>query len=131
VIAARSLLIAQGLADPRAADLAEMSLMGTEKAEAMTASAEALADHAGAMGERLAKATADETRLATLAARAVAQARTPAEAAQAQMQYAMGWWGRAGAQWLALNDEIARAQADALAPIHKAATANAKRLRKG
>jgi hypothetical protein len=60
----------------------------------------------------------------------IAGARTPAEAAQAQFRYALGWWSRAAGQALTLNAELTQAQTDALTPIHKTAVANAKRLRK-
>ena len=59
----------------------------------------------------------------------MSQARTPAQAAEAQFSYAMGWWSRAAAQAITLNGELLKAQAEAMAPIHKTVTANAKRLR--
>ena len=71
-----------------------------------------------------------ETGHAAAAAADVMAAATPIEAAEVQMRYALGWWGRAGAQWLALNADMSRAQAAAVAPIHAAAVANARRLRK-
>ncbi|MBD3837403.1 MAG: phasin [Brevundimonas sp.] len=130
VIAARTAILADGLADPLSADLTEISLMGSEKAEALAASAGALASHAGATGGRWAEAALVEGRHAARAAADVMAAATPAEAAQAQMRYALGWWGRAGAQWLALGADMERAQSAAVAPIHAAATANARRLGK-
>jgi hypothetical protein len=130
VIAARTTLMAQGLTDPRGQDMVELSLMSSEKAEAMAASAGALATNAGAMGERLGQVALDEGSRAMQAAMEMAQARSPVEAAQAQFRYAMGWWGRATSQTLTLNRELAKAQLEAIAPIHKTATANAKRLRK-
>jgi hypothetical protein len=42
----------------------------------------------------------------------------------------MGWWSRAARQALTLNDALLTAQAEAVAPIHQTATANARRLRK-
>ena len=60
----------------------------------------------------------------------IAGARTPAEAAQAQLRYALGWWTRAAGQAQTLTAELTQAQTDALTPIHKTAVANAKRLRK-
>lgn len=130
VIAARTAMMANGLADPLGVDMVEMSLMGTEKAEALAASAGALAGHAGVAGQRLTQAVMAETGYAATATAAVMAAATPVEAAGAQMRYALGWWGRANAQWLALNADLTRAQAAAVAPIHAAATANARRLKK-
>jgi hypothetical protein len=122
--------MAQGLTDPKGQDMVELSLMSSEKTEALAASAGALAASAGAVGERLGQAALDETARAMRAATEISQARTPAEAAQAQIRYALGWWSRAAGQALTLNAEMTQAQTDALAPIHKTAVANAKRLRK-
>lgn len=104
--------------------------MSSEKAEALSASGLILADHAARLGDDLAKAAVDETRLALGVAQATSLSLDPARAAQAQFDYAVGWWGRAGARWLSMNAALTQAQADAIAPIHKAATANARRLRK-
>ena len=130
VIAARTTILANGLANPLGADVVEMSLMGTEKAEALAASAGALAGHAGVAGQRLTRAALTEGEHAAQAAADMLAAGSPVEAAGAQMRYALGWWGRANAQWLALNADLTRAQAAAVAPIHAAATANARRLNK-
>jgi hypothetical protein len=46
------------------------------------------------------------------------------------MSWVFGWWGRASSQALSLNAEMLKAQAEALKPIHAAATANARRLKK-
>lgn len=130
VIAARTALMARGLTDPRGQDMVELSLMSSEKTEAIAASATALAANVGAMGQRLGQAALDEGALAVRAATEMAEARTPAEAAEAQFRYALGWWGRAASQAMTLNGEMMKAQAEAIAPIHKTATANAKRLGK-
>lgn len=130
VINARLGIMAAGLADPRKADLKEMSLMGTEKVEAVTASATAVARTFGGIGERLGANALTEAGLATRAASAMATALTPAGMIQAQYSYAVGWWSRAAGQMLTLNTELLKAQAAALHPIHKTAVANAKRLKK-
>jgi hypothetical protein len=59
----------------------------------------------------------------------IAAAKTPQAAASAQFAYAMGWWGRASGQALGFNAAMLKAQAEALKPIHAAATANARRLK--
>ena len=130
MIAARTTLMAQGLTDPRGQDPVEMALMSSEKTEAMTASAAALTASAGAVGERLGRDALDEGARALQAATEIAGAPTPAEAAQAQIRYALGWWSRAAGQAQTLTAELTQAQTDALTPIHKTAVANAKRLRK-
>ena len=130
VIAARTGRMAQGLTSATGQDFKELSLMSSEKAEALSASAGAVAASAGAIGQRLGRVAMDEGAHVLRAAAAVTQARTPAQAAEAQFSYAMGWWSRAATQAMTLNGELLKAQAEAMAPIHKTAVANAKRLRK-
>lgn len=130
VINARLGIMAAGMVDPLKADLKEMSLMSTEKVEALSASASAIARTFGGIGERLGANALTEAGLATRAASAMATSLTPAGMMQAQYSYAVGWWGRAAGQMLTLNTELLKAQAAALHPIHKTAVANAKRLKK-
>jgi hypothetical protein len=130
VIAARMTILADGLADPMKADIREMSLMGTEKLEAMGASATALAGVMGDLTARTSASAMEEMGHATRAASAMASARTPQAVLSAQMSWAMGWWSRAASQALSVNAELLKAQAEALKPIHAAATANARRLKK-
>ncbi|WP_224761083.1 hypothetical protein [Brevundimonas aurantiaca] len=77
VIAARTGRMVQGLTDPAGQDLAELSLMTTEKTEALAASAAALSVRAGAVGERLGQAALDEGARAMQAATEIACALTP------------------------------------------------------
>lgn len=130
VITARLEIVAAGMANPGTADLKEMSLMSSEKVEAMSASAATLAGNFGDLGGRLTKNAMEEVGLASRAASAMAAAGTPEGAAQVQFNYAVGWWSRAAGQMLTLNTEMLKAQADAMKPIHKAAMANAKRLKR-
>ena len=130
VVAARLEILAAGLADPRRADLKEMALMGSEKVAAFTASAGRATRGMTTATEALVAASAREAGLAAEAARAVATATTPVAAAQAQTTYMLGWWSRAAEQGWALGSAMLTAQADAMKPLHKAATANARRLRK-
>ena len=110
VISARLEIMAAGLANPGKADLAEISLMSSEKVEAMSASVSTVTRNFGDLSDRL---TTDPAALATL-----------------QYNYAVGWWGRATGQMLTLNTELLKAQAEALHPIHKTAVANARRLKR-
>lgn len=121
--------MAQDLTNPKGQDLKELALMSSEKTAALTASASAVAASAGAIGQRLGQAAMAEGAMALNAAAQIAEARTPAEMAAAQLRYALGWWGRAASQAAILNTELMQAQAEAVAPIHKTATANARRLR--
>ena len=130
VITARMTLMAEGMANPMKADMREMSLMGTEKVEAMSASATAVAASLGDVAARVSKSAMDEVGHAQKAASAIATAGSPQAAAAAHYSYAVAWWGRAAGQMLTLNTELLKAQADALKPIHSAAVANAKRLKR-
>ena len=130
VINARLEIMAAGMADPRKIDLAEMSLMGSEKVEALSASASAMAKTFGDIGGRLGSGVMTEAGHASKAATSIAAAATPAAAMQAQYSYAVGWWSRAAAQMLTLNSAMLKGQAEAMRPIHRTAVDNAKRLKK-
>lgn len=130
VINARLEIMAAGMVDPRKADLTEMSLMSSEKVEALSASASALARTFGDIGGRLGSGVMTEAGLASRAVTAMASAATPAAAMQTQYNYAVGWWSRAAAQMLTLNTALLKGQADAMRPIHKTAVDNARRLKK-
>lgn len=129
VIAARLEIMARGLADPGRADLREMSLMGTEKVEALSASATAVARNLGDLGDQLGRSVLAEVGHAAQTASRMATA-DPAALAGLQFHYAVGWWSRAAAQAFSLNAALLKTQAEALTPIQAAAVANAKRLRR-
>jgi hypothetical protein len=130
VINARLEIMAAGLTDPRKIDLTEMSLMSSEKVEALSASASSMARTFGDIGGRLGSGVVSEAGLASKAAASIASAATPAAAMQAQYSYAVGWWSRATAQMLTVNTALLKGQADAMRPIHRTAVDNAKRLKK-
>ncbi len=130
VINARLEIMAAGLTDPRKIDLTEMSLMSSEKVEALSASASAMAKTFGDIGGRLGSGVMTEAGHASKAVASIASASTPAAAMQAQYSYAVGWWSRATAQMLTLNTALLKGQADAMRPIHRTAVDNAKRLKK-
>lgn len=130
VIAARLKIMADGLSDPSKVDLTELSLMSSEKVEALSESAASMGRTLGDIGGRLNANALTEAGLASRAVSAIAGASTPAAAMQAQYSYAVGWWSRAAGQMLTLNTELLKGQADALKPIHRTAVANAKRLKK-
>ena len=130
VINARLEIMAAGMVDPRKADLKEISLMSSEKVEALSASASAVAKTFGDIGGRLGSGVMTEAGLATRAVTAMASAASPAAAMKTQYDYAVGWWSRAAGQMLTLNSAMLKGQADAMRPIHKTAVDNAKRLKK-
>lgn len=130
VISARMEILAKGLADPRRADFEEISLMSSEKVEALSESAASLTRNLGDLGGRLSSSAAEEMSIASRAAEALASAKTPQAFAAAQYDYALGWWSRATGQMLSLNTELLKAQSEALKPIHATAMANARRLKR-
>lgn len=130
VIAARMEILASGMADPRKADFKEISLMSSEKVEALSESAASLTRNLGALGDRLSQSAAEEMSIASKAASEMSAASTPQAFAAAQYDYALGWWSRAASQMLTLNTEMLKAQSQALKPIHDTAVANAKRLKR-
>ena len=130
VINARLEIMAAGLANPGKADMTEISLMSSEKVEALSASAATLARNFGDLGGRLSQSALEEVGFAARAATALSSAPTPTAFASAQYSYAVNWWGRVTGQMLTLNTELLKAQADALKPIHATTVANAKRLKR-
>lgn len=130
VIARRLEIVSDALRDPVRADVREMSLMGSEKIEALTASAAAGLNGAMSLAATGASVAARETAAARKALDAVVNARTPAEAALAQGSWATAAMTRAMTDGWAFGASMLKLQADALAPIHAAAVANAKRLKR-
>ncbi|MFN3817087.1 hypothetical protein [Brevundimonas sp.] len=130
VIQRRLEIMAEALCDPAGADLTELALMSDEKVAAFTEASGRTAAGASALAGRVASAWAVE---ADMGARALGQAMTAPDAAQAaliQAQWAMGWWGRAAETAMGLNAETARIQAEVMAPVQAAVSANACRLKR-
>ena len=130
VIARRLGIVAEAIRDPSKADLRELTLMSSEKVEALTESATVGLNGAMSLAVQGGAIAARETAAARGALDAVVNARTPAEAALAQTSWATEAMSRAMADSWALGASMLKLQADALAPIHAAAVANARRLKK-
>lgn len=128
VISRRLEIAAEAIRNPLGGDYAELSLMGSEKVEAMWASAAAGLNGAMAAGEALGQAAAREAEAAGAALQAVASAACAAEALAVQSRWALNVWERALRTGWAFGASMLEAQTDALTPIHAAATANAQRL---
>ncbi len=129
VIARRLAVLGEALADPLNADHAELGRMGTEKVEAFTASAGAVA--AGALdladqGRRIADREGVE---ASAHLARLARADSLAGAAALQAAWGLGVWSRAMANGWDMGNAMLKLQAEALSPIHAAALANAERLK--
>jgi len=130
VIARRLAIMAEAIADPARADMAELTLMGSEKLDAMTKSARIGLNGAAVLAQTAGSMAARETATAGRAFDAVLKSETPAQALAAQGAWAAGAWTRTMEQGWAMGAALLKLQTDALQPIHAAATANAERLRK-
>ncbi len=130
VVARRLEIMAEAVRDPLKADYAELSLMGSEKVEALTASAAIGMSGAVRAAETVRRVAERESAAARRALDAIAGASTPAEAVGVQGQWALDAWSRSVRDSWALGAAMLKLQADALKPIHAAATANARRLRR-
>lgn len=131
VIAARMAMMgANQNGAPTKGAMREMSMMVPEKTEAFTAAGVSMAGHLGSMAAQSAQLAVREGQHAAEAVADLASARNPAEFAAAQSRYLTGWFTRAATSAIAFTALTTRLHADALAPIHKTATANARRLNK-
>jgi len=130
VIARRLEIVAEAVRDPLKADLREMSLMGSEKVEALTAAAGAGLNGVLNLAATGAAVAARETAAAQTALGSVLKASNPAEAALAQGAWVTAAMGRAVSDGWAFGATMMKLQAETLAPIHAAAVANAKRLKR-
>lgn len=129
VIAARMAMMGAMEAVPSAATAGELARMVPEKAEAFTAAGLSMAGHLGSMAAKGAEAAARESSFAASACMDIASAKSPMDFVMAQHRYFTAFMGRATTQAVVMTALATRLQADALAPIHKTATANAKRLK--
>lgn len=130
--AASAEVIGRRLADAARAgsvDPVEATLMVTEKAEAFALAGLAVAPHMASAGLAAAKHATEETARAVEHAQSLAGA-TPVEATTMNARYWFDAWGRSAAFWAVLGAAGTAAAAAALAPVHKTAVANRKRLRK-
>ena len=131
VIQRRLEIMAEALCDPTRADLTELALMSDEKIAAFTEASGRSAAGASVLAGRVANAWAVE---ADIGAKALDQAMNAPDMAQAaviQAHWAMGWWSRAAETAMNMNAETARIQAEVLAPVQAAVSANARRLKRG
>lgn len=130
VIARRLTIIAEAVANPAGADMAELALMGSEKLDAMSRSARIGLNGAAVLAQAAQTVAARETAAAGRAFDAVLRSRTPAEMMVAHSAWAADAWTRSLEQSWAMGVAMLKLQTDALQPIHAAATANAERLKR-
>jgi hypothetical protein len=130
VIARRLGIVADAMRDPSKADMTELALMGSEKLEAINASARIGMTGAMALARTAQGVAARETAAASQAFDAVMKSTNPAEMLTTQGQWAAKAWTRSWEDSWAMGAALMKLQTDALQPIHAAATANAKRLKR-
>ena len=130
VISRRFEIMGEALADPLRADHAELSRMGAEKVEAITASAGAACAGALDLAERAGRLAAREGAEAADCLAKLARADTPLAFAAVQTDWAMAAWSRAMHDGWSIYGAALKAQGRALAPVHATATANARRLKR-
>lgn len=130
VIAARMALAATAMANPASADGAEFHRMVAEKVTAFSAASQIMAGRCAAVGLELARLGAVEAAETRRGFADLALAGSPAAALAAQARLVGGFWGRAWANAALLAQLGLRAQNAALAPVHRAASSNARRLRR-
>jgi hypothetical protein len=128
VVAKRMALGAAAIVDPLSADHAELARMVPEKARAFGDADTVMLQRSGAMAQQMAQFAANELALAARATLALAACRSPADLAAAQGRFVTGWLGRAMSHAIALGAMAVRSQAAAMAPVHRTATGNARRL---
>jgi len=129
VIAARMEMgrVAMGAPSLEAAN--EAAAMITEKVAAFSQAGAAMAGSAGELAARQMRYAMDETARGGAAVAKLAACKTPMDLAMAQSQIAMDFFTRGFTHSVSLGALAMRAGDAGLRPIHKAVTANAKRLK--
>jgi hypothetical protein len=128
VIAARAALGAAAMMDPLKADHVEFARIIPEKTTAFSAAGVAWLRGSSETAQRISAFAASELATAATAAAAIASCKTPAGVFAAQSRYASAWFGRVLTQSVALGSLAIKSQGAAMAPLYRAATANARRL---
>jgi hypothetical protein len=115
--------------NPRVADHAEFARMVPEKTRAFSDSGSVLFTKSMQIGQRLSQYAADETSHTAKTMAAIWTSRNPVDIMAAQANGAMSCFRRMAAHSEAICLWSMEAQGAAVAPIHRAATDNVKRLR--
>ncbi len=129
VIGKRVALGTAAMMNPANADHAEFAMMIPEKTEAFAAAGSILTDRSMGVARYVADAASNEVSIAATTCATLATCTDPARLLSVQMEYATGWLSRTVAMTLRVGAMTLQAQGAAMAPVHEAATANARRLR--
>lgn len=127
-IGARTAMMAEAAGDPVGWANPEFSLMGREKVTAFAAAGDAVASGYGALQDAWASWIWGQAGNTVTAMAALGRCRTPMEAVAVQRRYAERTAANAAAAGAKLAEAGVRLAGAGVAPIHKVAAANAKRL---
>jgi len=130
VIAERAALGVAAFIDPANADHAEFARMAPEKMTAFSAAAAVLQRRAGAFVGQMARFAGDEATIALRVTGELARCRSHADLLVLNNRVAVAWLGRAFAHSVTLGALAVGASGAAMAPVHRAATGNARRLQR-
>ncbi len=128
VVARRMALGAQAIVDPLNADHVEFAKIIPEKARAFSEAGRTWLEWSSRIAEQMTRIAASEMAAAAEGAVALAGCRTPEEAITVQGNLATAWVARMVSQSIALGSLTLRSQSEAMAPVHRTVTANARRL---
>jgi hypothetical protein len=128
VVAKRMSLAAAAIVDPGRADHAEFGRILPEKTVAFSQAGMAWMSWSGKVAEQMSSFALAEMASASAAVTAMAACKTPGALIDAQSRFVTAWFGRAVAQSMNLGALAMRSQGAVIAPIHRVATANARRL---
>jgi hypothetical protein len=128
VVAKRTALGLSAMANPAQADYGEFARIVPEKMAAFSVSAVTLARCSREMAEQAARFATSEIATATAAATDLSRCRTPAAALAVQGRFAAAWLFRALSQSIAVGAIAMRSYGDVMAPVHRVAVRNSRRL---
>jgi len=129
VIAKRTALGLAAIADPWRADHAEFALIVPEKVIAFGHSAAIVMQSSGDIARRILRFATNESILATRATAELAGCRDLTALLSVQNRFAAAWFSRVSSHAIALAALMTQAQAASMAPVHRVATRNSRRLR--
>jgi hypothetical protein len=129
VVAKRMALGAAAMVDPLNADHAEFARMVPEKAQAFADAGTAVLQRSSDIVQQMANFAVNEMSIAMKSTMDMVACRTPAALVAVQGKFLLGWLNRSLSQSAALGAFAVRSQAAVMAPVHKTATANARRLK--
>ena len=126
----RMALGAAAITDPMNADHAEFLQMVPEKVTAFSEVGMIMWDRSASIVQQMAETATREWAIAAEAVVSMSAPADPAGLAESQSRYAMTWFNRVVSQAIGLTLLTMQAQHAAMAPLLRATTANAVRLRR-